>query len=252
MSWQNGKKRSCNRTLGLKHKDHLDIFRVLGLWQDENFERFVFGFHYFRPHEVLHSVGKRFYPNEVIQTSLYEIIPLEAVVGPCVVMDIYSYARGRPLDVQEEDVYVCELACAKSEPKLKKILRRQIKFPFPTNPAVYEKYSEPIKLHRTMLADANEAKLLDSKRSRKQASLKCTQVQRSPPKAQSAKRRAAYQEKKVYGPGERVNDIASQLAERMERSNDYCQLYEKYETCVCVLVRTISFDKEVRKGFDGN
>jgi hypothetical protein len=68
-----------------------------------------------------------------------------------------------------------------------------------------------------MLADANEAKLLDSKRSRKQASLKCTQVQRSPPKAQSAKRRAAYQEKKVYGPGERVNDIASQLAERMER-----------------------------------
>jgi hypothetical protein len=94
MSWQNGKKRSCNRTLGLKHKDHLDIFRVLGLWQDENFERFVFGFHYFRPHEVLHSVGKRFYPNEVIQTSLYEIIPLEAVVGPCVVMDIYSYARG--------------------------------------------------------------------------------------------------------------------------------------------------------------
>ncbi|XP_062516444.1 histone-lysine N-methyltransferase ASH1L-like isoform X2 [Corticium candelabrum] len=208
MSWQNGKKRSCNRTLGLKHKDQLDVFRVLGLWQDEKHERFVFGFHYFRPHEVSHSAGKRFYQNEVIQTSLYEIIPLEAVVAPCVVMDVYSYARGRPIDVNEKDVYVCELACVKSEPRLKKIPRRQVKFPFPTNPGCYQRFSQLMKLHRTVLVDAVW----------KQSSPKRGQIQRSPnQKAQSAKRRAAYQEKKVYGRGERVNDIALKLTEKVQR-----------------------------------
>lgn len=55
-------------------------------------------------------------------------------------------------------------------------------------------------------------------RSRKQSSPK-----RSPnQKAQAAKRRAAYQEKKVYGPGERVDDIATRLAERVQRSTAAC------------------------------
>ena len=54
---------------------------------------------------------------------------------------------------------------------------------------------------------------------RKQSSPKRGQIQRSPnQKAQSAKRRAAYQEKKVYGRGERVNDIALKLTEKVQRS----------------------------------
>lgn len=57
-------------------------------------ERFAFGHHYFRPHETHHSPSRRFYQNELFRMPLYEIIPLEAVVGPCCVLDLYTYCKG--------------------------------------------------------------------------------------------------------------------------------------------------------------
>lgn len=57
-------------------------------------ERFAFGHHYFRPHETHHSPSRRFYKNELFRMPLYEIIPLEAVVGTCCVLDLYTYCKG--------------------------------------------------------------------------------------------------------------------------------------------------------------
>lgn len=57
-------------------------------------ERFAFGHHYFRPHETHHSPSRRFYQNELFRMPLYEIIPLEAVVGTCCVLDLYTYCKG--------------------------------------------------------------------------------------------------------------------------------------------------------------
>lgn len=57
-------------------------------------ERFAFGHHYFRPHETHHSPSRRFYHNELFRVPLYEIIPLEAVVGTCCVLDLYTYCKG--------------------------------------------------------------------------------------------------------------------------------------------------------------
>lgn len=58
-------------------------------------ERFAFGHHYFRPHETHHSPSRRFYHNELFRVPLYEIIPLEAVVGTCCVLDLYTYCKGK-------------------------------------------------------------------------------------------------------------------------------------------------------------
>lgn len=58
-------------------------------------ERFAFGHHYFRPHETHHSPSRKFYHNELFRVPLYEIIPLEAVVGTCCVLDLYTYCKGK-------------------------------------------------------------------------------------------------------------------------------------------------------------
>lgn len=58
-------------------------------------ERFAFGHHYFRPHETHHSPSRRFYQNELFRMPLYEIIPLEAVVATCCVLDLYTYCKGQ-------------------------------------------------------------------------------------------------------------------------------------------------------------
>ncbi|KAG8519965.1 Histone-lysine N-methyltransferase ASH1L, partial [Galemys pyrenaicus] len=71
----------------------LDIFRIEKLWKNEKEERFAFGHHYFRPHETHHSPSRRFYHNELFRVPLYEIIPLEAVVGTCCVLDLYTYCK---------------------------------------------------------------------------------------------------------------------------------------------------------------
>lgn len=57
-------------------------------------ERFAFGHHYFRPHETHHSPSRRFYHIELFRVPIYEIIPLEAVVGTCCVLDLYTYCKG--------------------------------------------------------------------------------------------------------------------------------------------------------------
>ncbi|XP_006814029.2 histone-lysine N-methyltransferase ASH1L-like [Saccoglossus kowalevskii] len=89
-------------------RDKLDVFRVEKLWKNEKGDRFAFGHHYFRPHETHHTPSRKFYHNELFRVPLYEIIPLEAIVGLCCAMDLYTYCKGRPKGFKEEDVYICE------------------------------------------------------------------------------------------------------------------------------------------------
>lgn len=87
--------RQSYRLLSHINRDKLDIFRIEKLWKNEKEERFAFGHHYFRPHETHHSPSRRFYHNELFRVPLYEIIPLEAVVGTCCVLDLYTYCKGK-------------------------------------------------------------------------------------------------------------------------------------------------------------
>ncbi|XP_077989567.1 uncharacterized protein LOC144443861 isoform X2 [Glandiceps talaboti] len=89
-------------------RDKLDVFRVEKLWKNEKGDRFAFGHHYFRPHETHHTPSRKFYHNELFRVPLYEIIPLEAIVGLCCVMDLYTYCKGRPKGYKEQDIYICE------------------------------------------------------------------------------------------------------------------------------------------------
>ncbi|KAM5129489.1 histone-lysine N-methyltransferase ASH1L [Mantella aurantiaca] len=117
--------RQSYRLLSHINRDKLDIFRIEKLWKNERGERFAFGHHYFRPHETHHAPSRNFYRNELFRIPLYEIIPLEAVVGTCCVLDLYTYCKGRPKGAKEQDVYICDYRLDKSAHLFYKIHRNR-------------------------------------------------------------------------------------------------------------------------------
>jgi len=56
-------------------------------------ERLAFGHYYLRPHETFHEPTRRFFNCELFRVPLYDLIPLDAVVGICCVMDLHTYCR---------------------------------------------------------------------------------------------------------------------------------------------------------------
>ncbi|RVE67214.1 hypothetical protein OJAV_G00115150 [Oryzias javanicus] len=132
--------RQSYRLLSHVNRDKLDIFRIEKLWKNEKGERFAFGHHYFRPHETHHSPSRRFYQNELFRMPLYEIIPLEAVVAPCCVLDLYTYCKGRPKGVKEQDVYICDYRLDKSAHLFYKIHRNR--YPVCTKPYAFVHFSK--------------------------------------------------------------------------------------------------------------
>ncbi|XP_069582002.1 histone-lysine N-methyltransferase ASH1L [Ranitomeya imitator] len=134
--------RQSYRLLSHINREKLDIFRIEKLWKNEKGERFAFGHHYFRPHETHHSPSRKFYQNELFRVPLYEIIPLEAVVGTCCVLDLYTYCKGRPKGVKEPDVYICDYRLDKSAHLFYKIHRNR----FPVCTKTYAFHHFPKKL----------------------------------------------------------------------------------------------------------
>ncbi|XP_063295458.1 histone-lysine N-methyltransferase ASH1L [Pelobates fuscus] len=134
--------RQSYRLLSHINREKLDIFRIEKLWKNEKGERFAFGHHYFRPHETHHSPSRRFYHNELFRVPLYEIIPLEAVVGTCCVLDLYTYCKGRPKGVKEQDVYICDYRLDKSAHLFYKIHRNR--FPICTKSYAFDHFTKKL------------------------------------------------------------------------------------------------------------
>ncbi|XP_018420740.1 PREDICTED: histone-lysine N-methyltransferase ASH1L [Nanorana parkeri] len=134
--------RQSYRLLSHINRDKLDIFRIEKLWKNEKGERFAFGHHYFRPHETHHAPSRRFYHNELFRMPLYEIIPLEAVVGTCCVLDLYTYCKGRPKGAKEQDVFICDYRLDKSAHLFYKIHRNR--YPVCTKSYAFDHFSKKL------------------------------------------------------------------------------------------------------------
>ncbi|XP_002121834.2 uncharacterized protein LOC778906 [Ciona intestinalis] len=125
--------------------DTMDFFRIKKLWTDDNGDKFAYGHHFLRPHDTRHNEGRIFYNNELIATPFHEIVPLEAVVSICCLMDFETYCLGRPKGVKDEDIYICQHRVDLSF----RIVERVIKTRYPTctKPHVFDVY--PSKLEPT-------------------------------------------------------------------------------------------------------
>ncbi|GFO35810.1 histone-lysine N-methyltransferase, partial [Plakobranchus ocellatus] len=139
--------RTSHRLLATSSPDKLDVFRIDQLWKDPKGERFASGTPYLRPQETFHEPTRKFYINELFRTPSFEIIPLELVMGKCVVMDPNTYSKGRPKGFKEQDIYICEYRVDKTAHLFHKI--QKIWYPINTSKFCFDWYDRKLNLKRT-------------------------------------------------------------------------------------------------------
>ena len=131
----------------------MDIFRIERLWKNEAGAMFAFGYHYLRPHETFHEPTRRFFNNEVFRVPLYEVLPLDTIFRQCWVMDPASFCRGRPLECEEDHVYICEYRVDKSARLFNKISKP--KHGVCTKYFAFHNFDIRIKISRTYTVSQN-------------------------------------------------------------------------------------------------
>lgn len=136
-------------TIGKIDYSECDIFRVERLWKDHDGKRFVFGHHYLRPHETYHEPTRKFYQNEVVRVPLYEVVPIELVMGRCWVLDTTTFCKGRPVNSVESHVYICELRVDKAARLFSKISKNP--YPVCTKSYAFNKFRQKLKISRNYL-----------------------------------------------------------------------------------------------------
>ncbi|KAL5005481.1 hypothetical protein ScPMuIL_018937 [Solemya velum] len=139
--------RSSARRMSCINPDKLDIFRVESLWKTDSGEKYALGHFYIRPQETYHEPSRKFFQNEVFRLPVYEIIPLEIVVGDCYVVDLNTYCKGRPKNVREQDIYICEYRVDKTAHLFFKINKQR--YPINTKSYCFDKFEKRLIMKRT-------------------------------------------------------------------------------------------------------
>ncbi|XP_052283595.1 uncharacterized protein LOC127880288 isoform X2 [Dreissena polymorpha] len=147
---ENQSKRFSYKKSGGLNKDKMDIFRIERLWKNNRGDKFAFGHTYIRPHETFHEPNRKFFPNEVFRTPLYEIFPLDSIVGYCCVLDLLTYCKGRPKGYHEEDIYICEYRMDKTLHLFYKISPKQ-RIQVNTKSYCFDMYEKRLNPKRTYL-----------------------------------------------------------------------------------------------------
>ncbi|ALC44770.1 ash1 [Drosophila busckii] len=149
-------------TIGAIDYQECDIFRVEHLWKNEEGKRFIFGHHFLRPHETFHEPSRRFYPNEVVRVSLYEVVPIELVIGRCWVLDRTTFCKGRPRECNDEDhCFICELRVDKTARFFSKA---KANHPACTKSYAFRKFPEKLKISKCYAPHDVDPSLLKSRK----------------------------------------------------------------------------------------
>ncbi|XP_016986221.2 histone-lysine N-methyltransferase ash1 [Drosophila rhopaloa] len=155
-------KKHTYETIGAIDYQECDIFRVEHLWKNEMGKRFIFGHHFLRPHETFHEPSRRFYPNEVVRVSLYEVVPIELVIGRCWVLDRTTFCKGRPMECNDEDhCYICELRVDKTARFFSKA---KANHPACTKSYAFRKFPEKLKISKSYAPHDVDPSLLKTRK----------------------------------------------------------------------------------------
>lgn len=140
-------KKHTYETIGEIDYNECDIFRVERLWKDDEGKRFIFGHHFLRPHETFHEPSRKFYPNEVVRVPLYEVVPINLVIGRCWVLDRTTFCKGRPIECNDEmHCFICELRVDKSA---RFFSRAKTNHPTCTKSYAFRKFTEKLRITKT-------------------------------------------------------------------------------------------------------
>lgn len=135
------------KTIGNVEFTECDIFRVERLWKDNEGNRFIYGHHYLRPKETFYEPTRKFYKNEILQVSNYEVLSINLVMGRCWVFNSTTFSKGRPIDCDEVHVYICDWKVDKKARNFSKLKKQQ--HPVCTKSFAFKMFDEKLKISRT-------------------------------------------------------------------------------------------------------
>ncbi|KAM5148765.1 protein polybromo-1 isoform 4-T4 [Mantella aurantiaca] len=91
------------------------------LWEDNAGEKWLYGCWFYRPKETFHLATRKFLEKEVFKSDYYNKVPVNKILGKCVVMFVKEYFKLCPESFRDEDVYVCESRYSAKTKSFKKI-----------------------------------------------------------------------------------------------------------------------------------
>lgn len=104
------------------------IGRIDKMWMDREGNGFYHGPWFVLPGEIQHPASRVFYRQEVLLSSIEDTNPLLSIMGRCCVLDSKDYSAGRPTEVNEADVYICESRYMEAERQIRKLPKGLKKF----------------------------------------------------------------------------------------------------------------------------
>ncbi|XP_059470820.1 protein polybromo-1 [Neocloeon triangulifer] len=97
------------------------IILIERLWVNQDNEQMLFGNYFYRPNETYHLTTRKFLEKEVFKSDVRVAIPMNQVIGMCIILSVRDYLRMKPETFPEKDVYVCESRYASKARSFKKI-----------------------------------------------------------------------------------------------------------------------------------
>ncbi|XP_073500537.1 protein polybromo-1 isoform X4 [Phyllobates terribilis] len=91
------------------------------LWEDNAGEKWLYGCWFYRPTETFHLATRKFLQKEVFKSDYYNKVPVNKILGKCVVMFVKEYFKICPDSFRDEDVFVCESRYSAKTKSFKKI-----------------------------------------------------------------------------------------------------------------------------------
>ncbi|XP_056380136.1 protein polybromo-1 isoform X13 [Hyla sarda] len=91
------------------------------LWEDNAGEKWLYGSWFYRPNETFHLATRKFLEKEVFKSDYYNKVPVNKILGKCVVMFVKEYFKICPENFRDEDVFVCESRYSAKTKSFKKI-----------------------------------------------------------------------------------------------------------------------------------
>lgn len=100
---------------------YLCISRIDKMWTDQNGRTSFHGPWFISPADTQHLPTRMFYEKEVFLSSLEETISVGSISGKCCVLPFREYARCRPTEIPEKDIYLNEARYDEEEGQFRKL-----------------------------------------------------------------------------------------------------------------------------------
>uniref|UniRef100_A0AC34FD39 Protein polybromo-1 n=1 Tax=Panagrolaimus sp. ES5 TaxID=591445 RepID=A0AC34FD39_9BILA len=120
------------------------IMRIERIFHDEEGTLVVRGIWCYKPRETFHLATRLFFPNEVFLTPFKDSVTVERLRGKCCVMFAEDYLKSKPIEFDENHIYVCESKYLGRKQHFKKL--QTWPYPEEVEKLKIEKRSEPLKV----------------------------------------------------------------------------------------------------------